>query len=209
LYDYDTFFSYWWEVFQISKRHSFSNHIYNPIMKPWKTKDRKLVLDDSPWLTVEHHTVELPDGRFIPEWIWLITPDYINVVAVTEDKRFICFRQIKYGIQGDTLAVVGGYVNEGEEPLAAAKRELLEETGYEAPDWIPLGSYLVDPNRGIATGHLFLARGARYVTPRDADDLEEQELVLLTRQELERAIETGEIKVLGWAAAVALALRHL
>ena len=178
-------------------------------MKPWKTKSRKIVLDDRPWLTVEDHTVELPDGRVIPNWPWVITPDYINVVAVTEDERFICFRQVKYGIKGDTLAVIGGYINEGEEPLAAAKRELLEETGYEAPDWLSLGSYLVDPNRGIATGHLFLARGARYVTPRDADDLEEQELLLLTREQIEHAIEVGEIKVLAWAAAVAFALRHL
>ncbi|MGB7873722.1 MAG: NUDIX hydrolase, partial [Anaerolineales bacterium] len=174
-------------------------------MKPWKTNSRKTVLDNSPWLTVEHHTVELPNGRVIPDWPWVITPDYINVVAMTEDEHFICFRQVKYGIKGTTLGIIGGYINDGEQSLSAAKRELLEETGYEAPDWISLGSYLVDPNRGIATGHLFLARGAQYVTPRDADDLEEQELVLLTRQEIEHAIEVGEIKVLAWAAAVAFA----
>ena len=178
-------------------------------MKPWKTNSRKTVLDEKPWLAVEHHTVELPDGRIIPNWPWIITPDYINVVAMTQDERFICFRQVKYGIEGVTLSVVGGYINEGEEPLAAAKRELLEETGYEAPDWLSLGNYLVDPNRGIATGHLFLAKRARYVTTRDADDLEEQELLLLTREEIENAIEQGEIKVLAWAAAVAFALRHL
>jgi ADP-ribose pyrophosphatase len=178
-------------------------------MKPWKTKTHQTVLDDSPWLTVEHHTVELPDGRLIPNWPWIVTPDYINVVSVTEDERFLCFRPVKYGIEGVTLAVVGGYVKEGEEPLRAAQRELLEETGYEAPDWRSLGSYLVDPNRGIATGHLFLARKARYVTSRDADDLEEQELLLLTREETEKALEQGEIKVLAWAAAIAFALRYL
>jgi ADP-ribose pyrophosphatase len=178
-------------------------------MKPWKTKTRETVLDDHPWLTVEHHTVELPDGRQIPNWPWVMTPEYINVVAVTEDDHFLCFRQIKYGIEGTTLGIVGGYINEGEAPLAAAQRELLEETGYESPDWLSLGSYIVDPNRGVTTGHLFLARQAHYVTPRDADDLEEQELLLLTRAEIETALEKGEIKVLAWAAAVAFALRHL
>ena len=178
-------------------------------MKPWKTNSRKTVLDEKPWLTVEHHTVELPDGRLITNWPWVITPDYINVVAVTEDERFLCFRQVKYGIDGPTLAPVGGYINEGEEPLAAAQRELLEETGYESSNWVSLGSYLVDPNRGIATGHLFLARQARYVTPRNADDLEEQELRILTREQIEVALDAGEIKVLAWAAAVAFALRHL
>ncbi|MGZ9167145.1 MAG: NUDIX hydrolase, partial [Anaerolineales bacterium] len=58
-------------------------------------------------------------------------------------------------------------------------------------------------------GHLYLARQARYVTPRNADDLEEQELLLLTRSEMETALTRGEFKVLAWAAAIALALRRL
>lgn len=178
-------------------------------MKPWITKSRRTVLDEPPWLTIEHHDIELPDGRLLHNWHWIITPDYVNVVAVTEDGHFICFRQVKYGIRGVTLAVVGGYVDEGEEPLAAAQRELLEETGYESPDWVSLGSFIVDPNRGVANGHLFLARQARYVKPRDADDLEEQELLLLTREEIETALERGEVKVLSWAATIAFALRHL
>lgn len=178
-------------------------------MKPWKTKTRKVILEQRPWLVVEHHTVELPDGKLIPEWPWIITPDYVNVVALTESGEFICFRQVKYGLEGMTLAIVGGFMEEGEEPLAAARRELLEETGYESDDWVPLGRYRVDPNRGIAMGNLFLARNARYVTPRDADDLEEQELIFLTREAVESALAGGEFKVLAWAAAVAFALRSL
>ena len=178
-------------------------------MKPWKTKTRVTVLDDRPWLTVEHHTVELPDGRLLHDWPWVITPAYINVVAVTGGGSFLCFRQIKYGIEGATLSIVGGYIEPGEEPLAAAQRELREETGYESTDWVPLGSYLVDPNRGMATGHLFLARQARFVTAPIADDLEEQELFLLSREEIESALDRGEIKIMAWAAAVAFALRHL
>lgn len=178
-------------------------------MKPWKTKNRQTILDQPPWLRVEHHTVQLPDGRVIPEWPWIITPDYVNVVAVTEDERFLCFRQVKYAIEGATLGIVGGFVEAGEKPFGTARRELLEETGYESTDWIPLGSYRVDPNRGVAMGHLYLARQARYVTPRNADDLEEQKLILLTRAELESALAGGEFKVLAWAAAIAFALRQL
>lgn len=179
------------------------------VMNSWKTQKRWTVLDQRPWLHVENHVVELPDGRLIPDWPWIITPDYVNVVAVTSDERFICFRQVKYGVEGTTLGIVGGFVEEGEEPIKAAQRELLEETGYESPDWIPLGSYRVDPNRGIAMGHLFLARQARYVTPQNADDLEEMEMLLLTRPELEAALAEGEFKVLAWAASVAFALRQL
>ncbi len=178
-------------------------------MQQWKTRDRKIILDESPWLKVERHTVELPSGQVIPNWQWVTTPDYINVVAVTEDGAFICFRQVKYGLEGDTLAIVGGYLNDGEDPLKAAQRELREETGYESPDWQALGSYRVDPNRGIAVGHLFLARHARLVTTPIVDDLEEQHLLLLSRAEVEEALETGEFHVMAWTAAVVLALRNL
>lgn len=178
-------------------------------MKPWKTKTRRTILDQRPWLLVENHTVELPDGRLISDWPWIITPDYVNVVAVTEDERFLYFRQVKYGVEGTTLGIVGGYVEEGEEHIQAAHRELLEETGYESADWIPLGSYRVDPNRGVAMGHLYLARQARHVTPRNSDDLEEQEITLLTRSEVETALTRGDFKVLAWATAIVFALRHL
>jgi ADP-ribose pyrophosphatase len=178
-------------------------------MQPWKTKDRKIILEQPPWLVVEHHTVELPDGTLIPEWPWIITPDYVNVVAVTEDEKFLCFRQVKYALAGETLGIVGGFVEPGEEPFHAAQRELLEETGCESTQWIPLGTFRTDPNRGVAMGHLFLARSVHFVKPRTADDLEEQELILLTRPQIETALAAGEFKVLAWAASLALALRHL
>lgn len=178
-------------------------------MQPWKTRTRRTILDQRPWLVVEHHTVELPDGRVISDWPWVITPDYVNVVTLTEAETFLCFRQIKYGVVGVTLSIIGGYLEPGEVPLAAAQRELLEETGYEAPEWIELGHYRVDPNRGIAMGHLFLARRARQVAATITGDLEEQQLVHLSRTRLEAALDSGEFKILAWAAAVAFALRHL
>ncbi len=180
-------------------------------MQPWKTLARRRLLqpDDGRFLTVESHTVQLPDGRVIEDWPWLITPDYINVVVETEAGEFVCFRQTKYAAEGVTLAIVGGYLEPDEEPLAAARRELLEETGCEAPSWTALGRYAVDGNRGCGHAHLFLARGARWVQPIDADDLEEQELVLLSRDELRDALDAGEFKILPWATAVALALLRL
>jgi len=178
-------------------------------MKPLKTVSRKTVLDLGRYLVVENHSVELPDGRVIPDWPWIITPDYINVVVVTEDGKFPCFRQTKYAVEGTSLAPVGGYIDPGEEPLAAAKRELMEETGYEAADWTRLGSFAVDGNRGAGTAHLFLARGARRIADVESDDVEEQEFLLLDRSGLETALDAGEFKVLAWAANVALALRHI
>jgi ADP-ribose pyrophosphatase len=178
-------------------------------MQPWKTLSRHTVLDRGRFLTVEDHTIELPDGRIIENWPWVITPDYVNIVALTDDVRFLCFRQTKYSVEGVSLAPVGGYIDPGEDPLAAAKRELLEETGYQASTWIKLAHLPIDGNRGVGTAHLFMARGAHPVSEIDADDLEEQELFLLSRAEVEAALDAGEFKLLPWATAIALALRKL
>ena len=177
-------------------------------MQNWQTQARQTVLQagNGRFLKVEYHTVELPDGQVIEEWPWLITPDFVNVVAETTAGEYICFRQTKYAVEGVSLAVTGGYLEPGEDPLTAAQRELLEETGYVAAEWIDLGKYAVDGNRGAGTAHLFLARGAEWRQPIDADDLEEQELLLLTRAEMRAALQRGEFKVLPWATAVALAL---
>lgn len=177
-------------------------------MQPWKTRARKTVFqpDGGRFLTVETHTVELPDGTMIEEWPWLITPDYVNIVAVTEEGRYLCFRQTKYAVPGTTLALPGGYLEPDEDPLIAAQRELLEETGYAADRWSALGQYAVDGNRGAGTAHLYLAQHARWVQPIDADDLEEQRLLLLERSAVETALRDGAFKVLAWSAAVALAL---
>jgi len=178
-------------------------------MDSWKTLSHETVLDRGKFLRVEDHTVELPDGRVIEQWPWVISPDFINVVAVTEAGEFLCFQQVKYAIEGEALAPIGGYLEPGEEPLAAAQRELLEETGYEATEWMALGQYRVDANRGAGTAHFFLALHAHHVTERNADDLEEQHLLLLTRAEMEAALDTNQFKALPWAAIVALALRGL
>ncbi|NLG96594.1 MAG: NUDIX hydrolase [Chloroflexi bacterium] len=178
-------------------------------MELWKTKSRQQVLSFGKWLTLETHEVQLPDGAVIPDWYWLDSPDYVNVLALTGEGKVLIFRQVKYGVDGETLATVGGYLEPGEQPLAGAKRELLEETGYEAARWIDLGQYRVDPNHGAGMGTLFLALGARKTTERNADDLEEQVLMEMDIEAVEQALMEGRFKAVAWSANVALGLLYL
>ena len=178
-------------------------------LRPWKTLSRKIILDHSKFLKVESHEVQLPDGQIIPDWTWVTIPSAAIVLARREDGQFLCFRQTKYAVEGTSLATVGGMLEKSEEPLDAAKRELLEEMGYESSNWVDLGSYILDPNRGVATMHLFLALDAKFISPPNSDDLEDQEIILLNQDGLEQALKAGEFKILAWTTVVALSLGYL
>lgn len=174
-------------------------------LRPWKTLSKKTILDHGKFLKVEEHRIELPDGQIIPDWTWVIIPDAVIVLPRMVDKHFLIFRQTKYAL-GISLATVGGMLETGEEPLSAAKRELMEEMGCEAAEWVPLGCYVLDPNRGVAKVSYFLALDARRVAEPDSDDLEDQEMLEVTRDELEQALFAGEFKEATWAALVSMTL---
>ena len=175
-------------------------------LRPWNTLSKRVLLDHSKFLKVEGHNIQLPDGEVIEDWPWVIIPDAAIVLAKKPNGKYLCFRQIKYAVEGTSLAPVGGMVNPGEDPLKAAKRELLEETGYQSHEWVNLGSYAVDPNRGVGIVNLFLAKNIEKVQTQESDDLEDQILVELTREELVSALMAYEFKILSWTACISMAL---
>jgi ADP-ribose pyrophosphatase len=178
-------------------------------MQSWKTLSRETLLEMGEFLKIESHSVKLPDGQVIHDWPWVISPDYVNILVETKDENYLIFRQTKYSVVGPTLAPMGGYLKTGEDPLEGAQREVLEETGFVSHQWVHLGSYLVDANRGIATAHLYLARAAHRIADPRSDDLEEQVLLQFTLKDLGAALEAGEFKILAWAMVVALSLQHI
>jgi ADP-ribose pyrophosphatase len=131
------------------------------------------------------------------------------MVAVTDSDEVILVRSYKHGARTVSLAVPAGYIEDGEESLAAAKRELLEETGYASDSWTSLGSYVVDGNYGVATEHIFLARAARKVSEPASGDLEEMEVVAVPVAEISGYVGRGEVVQLSSAAALAIADQKL
>ncbi len=177
--------------------------------RPWKSLARRRRLSRPPWLEVGEERVALPDGREIDGFPWIRTRDFAIAVALTEDERVIVERSYRHGVRAVALSLPAGYLEAGEDPLAAAKRELREETGYEADTWTPLGSYVVDGNYGVGAEHAFLARGARRTTQPASNDLEETELLFMPLNEVLAALRRGEIAQLASAAALGLAVLAL
>ena len=121
---------------------------------PWRVLKTTMLADRRPWMRLSEQDVVLPSGVHIEGYLVLEQRGYALVVAETEN-GIPLVRQYKHGLQMSSIDLPGGYLNEGEEPLNAAQRELLEETGIVANIWIHLGSLVLDNNRGNARAHFF------------------------------------------------------
>ncbi|MBI5684111.1 MAG: NUDIX hydrolase [Verrucomicrobia bacterium] len=172
----------------------------------WEVLEDREVFTAPPWIKLSRQRIRLPDGREIDDFHYIHLTDYTLVVAQVPDGRFIMERQYKHGVGRVSLTPPAGGIAAGEDPLRAAQRELLEETGYEADSWQHLGRFACNANYGCGNAHVFTCRDARKVAEPDSGDLEDMEIVLLTEEELRRAFHDGGIAALGAVAAVALAL---
>jgi ADP-ribose pyrophosphatase len=163
---------------------------------PWKVLADRVLLDAQPFLRVRVETVELPDGRRIEDYYQLEMPSFVCIYAITGEGRVITYRQYRHGPRRTSLLFPGGHLSPREAPLAAAQRELKEETGYVADQWTWLGGYMVNSNQGGAVSHLFRATGCRQVATPHSDDLEDTEVLFLSEEELLAAAGRGEFCLL-------------
>ncbi len=174
-------------------------------LRKWEVRGERELLDASPFLKVSAQRIELPDGRVVENFYQLAMPDFASIFAETEDGRILVLRAYRHGAKRVCLAAPGGHLSPGEAPLAAAKRELLEETGYEAALWQPLGSFITNANHRCQTAHFFRASGCRKVAAANSGDLEETELVLMSRAQVIAAFKAGEFPFVSQVALFGLA----
>ena len=107
-------------------------------MKAWEVRSKRRVYDGLPHLAVDVHEVALPDGRVVPDFHQVMVSDFAVLVVVDTDGAFVFLRQYKHGLEDVSLTLPAGHLDDGEAPLDAAKRELMEETGHSAESWQPL-----------------------------------------------------------------------
>ena len=120
--------------------------------------------------------------------------DWVNIVPITPDDEVVLIRQWRHGIADFTLEVPGGMVDpEDASPLHAARREMVEETGYDSDDVVPLGR--IHPNPAIQGNHChtFLARNVVLRSEPCFDGTEEAEVVLVPRAGIPDLVRSGRI----------------
>jgi ADP-ribose pyrophosphatase len=171
----------------------------------WQVLASEVIIHDA-FLTVEMQQLQLPDGKVIDNWSIIDAHDYAMIVAENEAGELLILDGYRHGLGRSSWQVVGGHIEQDEEPLATAQRELLEEAGYASNEWTSLGSFIVDANRRVSQAHFFLARRACQSTKLISDDLEQSEIKWVSPAEAKQALRDGRVAISSSALALALAL---
>ena len=137
--------------------------------------------------------LEDSDGRPRGDAFTVRCGDWCNVVAVTPEDRLVMVWQYRFGSDALSLEIPGGVIDPGESPQDAARRELREETGYDARQWEPLS--VVEANPAIQNNRCFtfLATGARRVQGTQFDHQEELETTTVPVAKLPELLDGGHV----------------
>ncbi|MEA4917936.1 NUDIX hydrolase [Proteiniphilum sp.] len=147
-----------------------------------------------PWLTVRKETLEMPNGKVVPEYYVLEYPNWVNIIAITNEGKYIMVEQYRPGIRRTCMELCAG-VCEGkdESPLASAQRELMEETGYGGGSWSEF--MCVAPNASAANNYsyCFIAENVEKLGNQSLDESEELTVHLLSFEEMKELLKSGEV----------------
>ena len=146
-----------------------------------------------PWLTARRDVVQLPDGRINPEYYILEYPDWVNVIAITKDGKMVMERQYRHGLGKTCFELPCGVIEEGESPLEAAKRELLEETGYAGGEWKEWMTLSPNPSTSTNLTHSFLAVGVEKVSGQHLDATEDITVSLQEPEYVRELLDNNQI----------------
>lgn len=131
-------------------------------IEPWKVVRSRYSFRDR-WLAVRSDTVLLPNGETLDPYHTIEAADWVNVIAVTDAEDILLVEQYRHAIERTLVELPAGMIDAGEIPEAAARRELLEETGHGEGEWHDLGAIFPVAARLAARVWTFVAIGVRKI----------------------------------------------
>jgi ADP-ribose pyrophosphatase len=177
-------------------------------IRPWKILESTMPVDE-PWYTLRQDRVELPDGTVLDDYYVSVRSDIVVIVAISDDGVVPLVRQYKHGVQAVTLEFPAGTVAGAEPPLEAARRELLEETGWTCEAFTAVGALFDDATKNTNRVHMVVATGASATVAQHLDKTEQAaglEVVEVHFDDLKSMLDAGEIAAQSSVAAGYMAL---
>jgi 8-oxo-dGTP pyrophosphatase MutT (NUDIX family) len=175
----------------------------------WTVLKSRYAIDDPPWLRLRIDTCRLPNGSQIENFYVYEHSTWACIVALTPDQQVVLVRQYRHGIGRVILELPGGVVDGDEPVLEAARRELLEETGYGGGRWVETGQIMADPATYNNQMHCFLATGVERLRAQRLDETEELEVALMPLAEVIQLARASQMPQAMHVSALFYALSYL
>lgn len=137
-----------------------------------------------PYFTARKDKCETPEGKIVEAYYVVELPTTVCAVAITEENEVLMVRQYRHPIKETLLEIPGGFIDEGETPEEAMRRELKEETGYEFTTVKNVGRIAANPGVLDNYTYLFLAQGGKKTSEQKLDQNEELEVEKISIPEL-------------------------
>jgi ADP-ribose pyrophosphatase len=172
----------------------------------WEEVSCEHVIQDE-WIDFRKSKYRFPDGRTFEPYYSYSRRNYVVIVASDEAGNYLCVRQFRQGIKEVTTEFPAGGIERkdgkeygtlsdtsSEEALAAAKRELLEETGYKSDDWKFLLAVPSNATMADNYGYLFVAKNCKKVSGQSLDETEYLNVHKFSSDEIEDMIAKGKFQ---------------
>ncbi len=177
-------------------------------IKPWKILGSKYLYKTN-GVAVRIDQCKIQNGSVFEPYV-IETGTWVNVIALTKDRKIVLIKQYRHGVGQVLLEIPAGVMDaEDESPLQAAKRELLEETGYASEKFVQIGSVYPNPATHTNMTYSFLALDVEKVGEQNLDETEEIEISLVPFDEFIALAKEGGLPQALHVSALFFALAYL
>lgn len=151
----------------------------------WKI-DKKETVFSCPWFRVEKESIRIPKKNILSDYFLTYSADIVTIVALDPENKMLILKEYKHGYGKETFTLPSGIIEKNESPLAAAKRELLEETGYTSEDFTLIAKTFPNPTNGKFCKYTFLAHR---ISKKSAQKLDQTEEIKVFKKDLKTVLK--------------------